>query len=203
MNSEPRLINLFISFLKYLGIKKERLSFRIIFNKKILFKMKINKKDLEKNSKIFWNKIANVEQNNYRKFNYSGTLKGSLRKESPIYGSLAIEYCSTIFRAFLKELLKETKNNLTNKKEITAYLRGFIAGEAYVGKKDREIQIASTDLEELNFVKELFNKINIKCSISKETSTSPPRIIITNLKSFLILESFGIFKFHPLKKEIY
>ena len=200
VNSELNLIKLFINFLKNFDIKKKNLSFRVIFNKKLISNLKLKKRYLEKNSKIYWGRIANMKKHNYRKFNYTGTFKGKLRKQSPIHGSLSIEYCNTVFREFLRGLLNEVKNKLTDKEDIIAYLGGFLAGEAYVGKYDREIQIASIDLKELYFVKELLKKLEIPCSISKKTSTSPPRIIITNLKSFLILKNADIFKFHYLKK---
>lgn len=200
VNSEPLLIYLFINFLDVFRVKKGDLSFRVIFNKKIIDRLKIKKDDLEKNSKRVWDKIADSSKYNYKKYNYSGTSIGKLRKQSPMCGSLNVEYSNTVLRKFLFGLLNESKENLSDKKEIAAYLRGLFAGEAYVGKYDREIQIASIDINELNFVKKLLEKINIKSSISKETSTSPPRIIITNLNSFLILESIDIFRFHPSKK---
>ena len=200
VNSELQLINLFLNFLDHFGIKKENLRFRITLNKKILTKLKMKRKNLEEKSMIFWNNLVDNSKYKYKKINYAGSSIGNLRKETPKHGSLSIEYCNTKFRLFLKKLLEYTKKNLVNKEDIVAYLRGFFAGEAYVGKKDREIQIASIDLEELNFVKKLLEKLDLPCSISKETSTSPPRIIITKLKSFLILEELDIFKFHHIKK---
>ncbi|GEM_PF-6795404 len=200
VNSEPLLISLFISFLEGFGVNKKDLSFRVVFNKKIIDRLKTNKKDLEEKSKVIWDKIADSSKYKYKKYNYSGTLIGELRKQSPVWGSLNVEYCSVLLKKFLSGLLNEAKNNLEEKEEIAAYLRGFFAGEAYVGKYDREIQIASIDLNELNFVKKLLEQIGIHGSISKKTSTSPPRIIITNLDSFLTLESIDIFRFHPPKK---
>lgn len=200
VNSELNLIKLFLKFLKHFNIKEEKLRFRITLNKKILKKSKINGKNLEKNAKKFWDKVVDSSIYKYGKINYTGASMGNLRKNTPKQGSLSIEYCNTVFRLFLNKLIIYVKNNLLEKKAIIAYLRGFFAGEAYVGEKDREIQLASTDLDELKLVKDLLTKININCSISKKTSTSPPRIILTNLRSFLLLEDYNIFKFHPIKK---
>lgn len=201
VNSEINLIKIFLNFLEYFNIKKDKLRYRLTFNKKILKKLNLSMESLETESIKFWDKIVDSSRYNYGKINYAGTYMGNLRKNTPKQGSLSIEYCNTLFRLFLDRLIKYIKNNLKKKEDIIAYLRGFFAGEAYVGEKDREIQLASIDLNELELVKNLLTKININCSISKKTSTSPPRIIITRLRSFLILESYNIFKFHQVKKK--
>jgi intein-encoded DNA endonuclease-like protein len=101
----------------------------------------------------------------------------------------------------LFNLIKISKNRIEDEKEAIAYLRGYFCGEAYVGKSDREIQIGSNEMEQLIFSKKLLEKIGIKSSISIKTSTSPPRLIITKLSYFIILEKEDIFKFHLEKKE--
>jgi len=198
VNCETRLIKLFLKFLKHFKIKKEDLTYRIIFNKKIL--SKLNKKPKELESLKFWTNNITIPKDRIRKFNYTGLKKGKLRINYTKHGSLDIKYNGVLFRMFFFNLIKEMKKELKKEKDIISYLRGYLAGEAYVGKYDREIQIASKDISHLNFIKNLLEKINVKNSISKATSTSPPRIIITKLDYFLRLESIDIFKFHPKKK---
>ena len=201
VNSEPRLIIEFIRFLEEFGIEKENLSYRIIFNKKLLNVLDQSKEELESESLRFWENEVGIPKKRLRKFNYAGVKEGNIRINKIIYGSLNINYNSVLFRKFIFSLIKQVKVKIKKEGEIVSYLRGYLAGEAYVGQRDREIQIASIDKEHLAFVKLLLERIGIRCSINKETSTSPQRIIIANINSFLILESVDIFKFHPMKRQ--
>lgn len=201
VNCEPILISLFLNFLENFGISKKNISFRIIFNKKILDRMGIDKSKLEANAEEFWREKVNIPKKSKIRFNYAGSSIGFMRKNPAMYGSLNLEYNKVLFRRFLELLIKKTKEKLKEKEDVIAYLRGFLAGEAYVGNHDREIQIASIRSEELDLLQKLLAKLNIPSSKSKKTSTSPPRVLITKLKDFIKLENHDIFKFHPEKKK--
>ncbi len=200
VNSEPSLIRLFIDFLNYFKIKRENLSYKIIFNNKLPYLLKKSKKEISDNAIKFWGSQVKIPINKEIKISYVGKPIGKSRAKVIRYGSLDINYNSVLFRKFLFNMIRIVKNKIVSKEEAIAYLRGYFCGEAYVGRFDREIQIASKDRNELEFIKEMLEKIGVRSSRSKETSTSPPRILITNLKSFLILENKDIFKFHGGKK---
>ncbi|MFH1359175.1 MAG: LAGLIDADG family homing endonuclease [archaeon] len=201
VNSEPLLINLFINFLDYFKITKENLSYKIIFNRKIPHLIKESKDKVSNNAIKFWRDKINIPSEKEIKISYVGKLIGKTRKRIIKYGSLDINYNSVLFRNFLFKLIEKTKKKIDSEKEAMAYLRGYFCGEAYVGKKDRQIQVGSNDKEQLYFSKKLLEIINVNSSIYDKTSTSPPRIIIQNLKSFIILEDKNIFKFHIDKKK--
>ena len=55
VNSEPSLIRLFINFLDYFKIKTENLSYKIIFNNKLPYLLKIPKKQISNNAIKFLN----------------------------------------------------------------------------------------------------------------------------------------------------
>jgi hypothetical protein len=200
VNCEPILINLFIDFLEYFKISKSNISFRIIFNKKILDKMDINKNKLEADAEKFWRNKINIPNELKIRVHYAGNSIGFIRKNPAMQGSLNINYNNVLFRKLRDLLISKIKIELREKEEILSYLRGFLAGEAYVGNHDREIQIASIRAEELDLLQELLKKIDIASSRSKKTSTSPPRVLITSLSNFIILEDYDIFKFHPDKR---
>lgn len=200
-NSEPLLINVFIKFLKNFGISKDNLSYKIIFNKKIPSLLKKTEKEVNGDAIGFWKNEVKIPKNKKIKTSYVGKLDGKSRKNIIKHGSLVITRNSVLFRKFLFNLIKIAKDKIKNEKESTAYLRGYFCGEAYVGKKDKQIQVGSNDGEELYFSKKLLEIINVDSSIYGETSTSPPRIVIQNLRSFIILENKNIFKFHPNKKK--
>ncbi len=201
VNCEPILINLFLDFLDDFKISKDKISFRIVFNKNILEKINTNKNELETNAEKFWRMKTGIRDESKIRFNYTGNSWGVIRKNPKMYGSLNLNYNNVLFRKFLELLIKKAKKRLIEKKEIIAYLSGFLAGEAYVGNHDREIQIASIKVEELDLLQELLIKLNVLSSRSKKTSTSPPRVLITNLASFIKLENYDIFKFHPDKRK--
>lgn len=200
VNSEPRLINLFIKFFNYFNITKENISYRIIFNRKLPNLLKNSKENINSNSIKFWKNHIKIPDDKKIKINYVGKLKGKSKKNIIKYGSLNINYHNVLFRNLFFNLIKESKIQMEKENELIAYLRGYFCGEAYVGKSDRSIQVASKDLNQLEFAKNALEKIGVSSSISKKTSTAPPRIIITNLKGFLILENKNIFKFHQNKK---
>jgi len=201
VNSEPSLIRLFINFLDYFKIKKENLSYKIIFNNKLPYLLKTSKKQISNNAIKFWSSQVRIPINKEIKTSYVGKPIGKSRAKVIKYGSLDINYNSVLFRKFLFNLIKIAKDRIRDERESVAYLRGFFCGEAYVGKSDREIQVGSKDKEQLNFSKRLLKVIDINSSICNETSTSPPRLIITSLKDFIILENKEIFKFHLDKKK--
>lgn len=201
VNSEPSLIRLFINFLDYFNIKKENLNYRIIFNSKLPYLLNLSKEQISNNAIRFWINQVRIPVNKGIKTSYVGKNIGKSKTKVIKYGSLDINYNSVLFRKFLFNLIKISKNRIEDEKEAIAYLRGYFCGEAYVGKSDREIQIGSNEMEQLIFSKKLLEKIGIKSSISIKRSTSPPRLIITKLSYFIILEKEDIFKFHLEKKE--
>ncbi len=200
VNSEPSLIRLFIKFLDYFNIKKENLSYRIIFNNKLPYLLKITKKEINNNAIKFWSSQVKIPINKDIKLSYVGKLKGKSRKRVIKYGSLNINYNNVLFRKFLFNLIKTVKSQVKTEKESVSYLRGYFAGEAYVGAYDKQIQVGSKDKSQLIFCKTLLEKIGVRSSICNETSTCPPRLLISDLKSFIILESKNLFKFHQDKK---
>ncbi len=201
VNSEPSLIRLFISFLDYFKIKTENLNYRIIFNNKLPYLLKMSKKEISNNAIEFWSNQVKIPINKEIKISYVGRSTGKSRANIIKYGSLNIHYNSVLFRKFLFNLIKTVKDKKMSKEESMAYLRGYFCGEAYVGKSDREIQIGSNDKEQLFFSKKLLEQIEIKSSLCNETSTCPPRLIITRLKDFIILEDKDIFRFHFDKRK--
>ncbi len=201
VNSEPSLIRLFINFLDYFEIKKENLSYRIIFNNKLPYLLKTSKKQISNNAIKFWNSQVRIPVNKEIKISYVGKAIGKSRATVVKYGSLDINYNSVLFRKFLFNLIEIVKDKITSKEEAIAYLRGYFCGEAYVGERDRQIQVGSKDRNQLVFSQRLLEKLGVNSSICKETSTSPPRLIIQDLKSFIILEDNDIFSFHHDKKK--
>lgn len=201
VNSEPSLIRLFINFLDYFRIKKENLSYKIIFNNKLPHLLKTSKKQISNNAIKFWSSQIKIPTNKEIKISYVGKRIGKARAKIIKYGSLDINYNNVLFRKFLFNLIEIAKNKIISKEDAIAYLRGYFCGEAYVGEKDRQIQVGSKDREQLNFSKRLLDIISVNSSIYNETSTSPPRMIIQDLKSFIILEENDIFKLHLDKKK--
>lgn len=201
VNSKPSLIRLFIDFLGYFKIKRENLSYRIIFNNKLPYLLKISKKEISNNAIKFWSSQVKIPVNKEIKINYVGKSIGKSSAKIIKSGSLDINYNSVLFRKFLFNLIKISKNKIKNKKESIAYLRGYFAGEAYVGESDKQIQVGSKDEEQLDFSKKLLEKIRVRSSICNATSTCPPRLLISNLRSFIILESKDLFKFHSDKRK--
>jgi len=201
VNSEPKLIKSFLKLLEIFGIAKENLTYRITFNKKIPRLIKKSKIIIEKEAEKVWRKEVQIPKNKKIKFSHLGKAEGKPKGEIIKYGSLTLNYNSVLFRSFLFELIKECKKNIQTQKEAIAYLRGYLAGEAYVGKKDYQIQIASNDENELDFLKKLLEKIEVKNSFSKKTSTCPKRLLISHLKSHIILEKKDIFLFHSSKEK--
>ncbi len=200
VNSEPLLINLFIKFLDYFNIKKENISYRIIFNNKLPFLLKKSKEKITKNAIKFWTTQINIPKTKKIKSSYVGKSKGKARTNWIKYGSLAINYNSVLFRKILFALIEETKKQIIKKGEAIAYLRGYFAGEAYVGKKDRQMQIGSNDLNQLILSRKLLKQLNIDSAISPKNSTSTNRLLISKLNSFIILEQKDFFKFHRDKQ---
>jgi len=200
VNSEPSLIKLFIDFLNYFKIKRENLSYKIIFNNKLPYLLKISKKKISNNAIKFWSDQIKIPVNKEIKISYVGKPIGKSRANIIKYGSLDINYNSVLFRKFLFNLIEISKSKIKNKKESIAYLRGYFAGEAYVGESDKQIQVGSKDEEQLYFSKKLLKKIGVRSSICNATSTCPPRLLISDLRSFIILESKDFFKFHRDKE---
>ena len=201
VNSEPMLMDLFINFLNNFNITKDQLSYRIVFNIKLTEFLKRDKKSLEKVSEKFWRIRLSLPENKVIKFNHAGSKEGRISKNIIEYGSLNIVFNKVLFRKFLFSLINETKKAMTTNEDIGNYLKGYISGEAYVGRSDREIQIASNDKEHLDFIRRLFEVIGVRSSISKETSTAPPRLIITRLSSFLTIDNLNLFEFHNEKRK--
>ncbi|GBE19825.1 hypothetical protein BMS3Abin17_00554 [archaeon BMS3Abin17] len=201
VNSKPSLIKLFINFLDYFEIKRENLSYKIIFNNKLPYLLKMPKKQISDDAKILWRRQVKIPTNKEIKTSYVGESTGKSRENIIKYGSLDINYNSVLFRKLLFELIKIAKDRIINENDSLAYLRGYFCGEAYVGKKDRQIQVGNDERNQLDFSKELLEIINVDSSIYGETSTSPPRIVIQRLRSFIILEDKDIFRFHPDKRK--
>ena len=87
---------------------------------------------------------------------------------------------------------------LEDSKLMYAYLNGYFSGEAYVGR--RQIQVASKDPAQINFVAELLDKLEIKYGIGTETINSPPRILISRIEDFIKLYKNNVFDIHPSKR---
>ena len=49
------------------------------------------------------------------------------------------------------------------------------------------------------YLKKCFETVGVKASISKATSTAPPRLIIANFDSFMKLYEVDAFELHPYK----
>jgi len=202
-NSEPELIKTFLKSFYNFDIKKSMWRWRIVFNRK--FRNFLNEEsinNLEISSKNFWLETCKLYDKNFINFVYSGQKSGKIRKGSPTWGTLNIQYNNALFAGIMMNFFENIKPLALENNELAInYLRGYLSGEAYVGTRDREIQIGSKNKNELIFCKFLLEKIGVRCSLCKSTTTSPPRIIITNLDSFLTLNEYDIFKFHPYKKK--
>ncbi|MFH1473580.1 MAG: helix-turn-helix domain-containing protein [Candidatus Aenigmatarchaeota archaeon] len=199
VNSEPVMIQRILDFFKFFKISPEKLKWRIIFNGKL--KRKYTESD-EKASREFWLKTTKLSPNNEQSSSphYTKNTKGKMRKNVP-WGSTDIYYNNTIFRRVILKLLEHVKEKVIgNRKLAVYYLKGYLAGEAYVGSYDRAVQFASVNNNELAVANQCLNLLDIKSSPSKATSTSPPRIIITNLDGFLKLYKNDIFELNPYKK---
>lgn len=198
-NSEPIMVQRILDFLKFFNINLSELKWRIVFNGKL---KKIYTKTEEKASKHLWLKTTELSSYNEQLSSphYTKNIKGNM-KENVLWGTVDIYYHNTIFRSFILKLLENIKEIVINNRELaTYYLKGYLAGEAYVGSHDREIQFASINNQELNVAYQCLNLLGIKSSFSKATSTSPPRIIITNLDGFLKLYKNNIFELNLYKK---
>jgi len=196
VNSEPLLLDLFLTFFERLGINRSMWSSRIAFNQKL--KKHFSSDTLESHAKVFWDEKCNILAH---KIVYAGTSIGKMRKSTPTCGSLNITYSNVLMRNFFFLLLEKVKLLALKSEELaTNFLKGYVSGEAYVGASDRELQIACVNKEERELAIRLFNKIGIKCSVSTQTSTAPPKILVTYLDGFRILYHKDIFEFHPHKK---
>jgi len=201
-NNEPNLISLFIKTISSFYVDSTDWRWRIAFNKKlknVFSSEELN--HLENLSIKFWIYECNLSKNNFVSFNYSGQENGKLRKNTSIWGTLILNYNNFLLTWFLFQLFRFIKKLIFTEKEfIIDYLKGYLSGEAYVGSHNREIQFASTCPEDLKFAQICLNQLGIKTSLCKATVTSPPKVIITNLKNFLILYEFDIFEYHFYKK---
>jgi len=201
-NNEPNLISFFIKTISSFYVNSTGWRWRIVFNRKLKNVFSSEElKNLENLSRNFWIYECNLSKDNFVSFQYSGQKIGKLRKNTSIWGTLTLNYNNFLLTWFLFQLFRYIKKLiLTEKKFIIEYLKGYLTGEAYVGSHDREIQFASTSVEELKFAQTCLNRLGIKSSLCKATVTSPPRVIITDLKSFLMVDKFDIFEYHFYKK---
>jgi len=149
VNSEPKLINIFTEFLKYFEISKDKLSYKIIFNGKLPYLLKKSKKEINNNALKFWINEVKIPKNKDIKLSYVGKLRGKSRKNVIKYGSLDIVYNSVLFRKIFFKLIEGVKAKIRKEEEAMAYLRGYFAGEAYVGQSDKQIQVGSNDKSQL------------------------------------------------------
>ncbi|MCK4327606.1 MAG: hypothetical protein KAW41_03950 [Candidatus Diapherotrites archaeon] len=199
VNNEPLVIKCLLEFFGIFGIRKKDWKWRLTFNIKL--KDKLSVKAIKK-AREYWVKSTKISAENETASSpqFLGTRIGKIRRGPP-WGALSIFYNSVILRSVLASIMENLKPMILQDPQLVAgYLRGYLAAEAYVGANDRAIQTASTRKEELAYLGKCFDVIGVKASMSKATSTSPPRIIVTNFDSFMKLYKLDVFRLHPYKK---
>lgn len=190
VNSEPQTIKLILEFFNKLLISNSKWKWKLIFNNKL------NNYQLSL-VRHFWNKEIGLDLNNELKTSF---MIEKIQPNKNILGSMNISYNNLLMNNIITNIQNYVKKNIILKdtKLMYAYLNGYFSGEAYVGK--RQIQVASKDNNQLNFVMELLHSLGIKYGIGSETINSPPRLLISRIDDFIKLYENNVFDMHPGKR---
>ena len=147
--------------------------------------------------KNFWNKEIGLKANNELKTSF---MTKEIKANKNVFGSMNISCGSILMNNIITHMQDFIKSNLIlkNTKFIYAYLNGYFSGEAYVGK--RQIQVASKDTNQIDFVTKLLDTLGIRYGLGSESINSPPRILISRIDNFIELYENNVFDMHPSKR---
>jgi len=194
-NSEPKLLNHFLEFLKIFNIPDEKLYFNLRISK--------NTKCSEDYLRKYWSKILNIPIQNFYKIQWRENKYKYSRVAT--YGTLTIIYSNSSFRLVIDSLLKYIKNNaLKNNSIAMNFLKGLIAADGNVysnlSNTSRSVNIAAKPDEDRIFINKLFYNLNI--ITNKDNLTKGKESVnITGYPNLKIMEKYTLCNLHPKKEK--
>lgn len=157
-----------------------------------------NLREQDEKLKKFWSNRLNISLKNFTKT----TIQEKYRSKFSEKGIIQIRYSNTLFFIIFLGIMKNIRKIiLKNKQYCRAYIRGLVAGEGGIGKRDnklRIVHIGGMNDQDKIFYSKCLSKLGIT-SIQKYKL----RIEICGLKNFLILEKLDLFRYHPRRKKAF
>ncbi len=166
-NSESRLINLVIRFLKRMNIKIDHVTFQIIINTK-------ENKPLEDHFYIdWWSKVLDVPKTNFVKI-----YKDSRYRTKNKNGAISLKYYSTPFRTLIQFLVNFIDK--FNKSDCKNFIKGIMAAEGSISLSNNGslnfISIGGSKDADIFLYRKCLEKIGIKPGATMKAVTNEDAI---------------------------